>query len=160
MKRFFLLLALLTIAVGINAQSLSVYVNDNSGSSTNIRNSPKGKVVHRIPQTTIAMLEVEEPQNGWWRICDDSYFSVADGYEGLSKLTGSRTGYWIHNSVIAVSTRNYANETLYLYQQPNVKSKKVYPIYVEMKLHPLEVRGDWVKCTTFTGNNIGWIQAE
>ena len=160
MKRFFLLLALLTIAVGINAQSLSVSVNDNSGSSTNIRNSPKGKVVHRIPQTTIAMLEVEEPQNGWWRICDDSYFSVADGYEGLSKLTGSRTGYWIHSSVIVVGTRNYGGEMLYLYQQPNTKSKKVYTIKEEMTLHPLEVRGGWVKCTTSDGKQVGWIQAE
>ena len=64
MKRLLLLLALVTMAVGMNAQSLNVYVNDNSGSDTNIRNAPKGRVVQRIPKVTIAMLLVETPKNG------------------------------------------------------------------------------------------------
>lgn len=160
MKRLLLLLALVSMAVGMNAQSLSVYVNDNSGSDTNIRNAPKGRVVQRIPKVAIAMLLVETPKNGWWRICDDAYFYVTDRHEGHSKLTGSRTGYWIHSSVLAVGTRNYGGQTLYLYQQPNESSKKVYTIREEIELRPIEVRGDWVKCTTLWGNNVGWIQAE
>ena len=161
MKRTFLLLSLLTIVLCIKAQSVDVYLEDNSGSRTNIRNAPKGKVVHRIPKNTIAMIEVEEPKDGWWRICDNSYFSVDEkGYQGLYKLTGSNTGYWIHYSVLAVATRNYGGETLYLYQQPTVRSKKVYTINEEILLRPVDVHDDWVKCATLTGNNVGWIQVE
>ncbi len=162
MKRKVLLaLCLTALSLSIHAQSLSVYVNDQSQTETNIRNAPKGKVVARIPQGYTAMLEVENPVNGWWRICDNSYFSIDNnGYEGIVKLKGSNKGYWIHSSVITVDTRNYAGQTLYLYQQPDTKSRKVYTISSEMSLRPLEVKGDWVKCRTYTGNNVGWIQAE
>ncbi len=154
-------LVVMVLSLSLHAQSLAVYLEDHSKTATNIRNAPKGKVVDRIPQGRIAMFEVENAKNGWWRICDNSYFCVDNnGFEGMIKLKGSRNGYWIHSSVISVSTRNYGDETLYLYQQPDENSKKVFTIYVEMQLRPLEVQGDWVKCRTYTGNNVGWIQAE
>lgn len=142
-------------AIAGNAQTLGVFIFDSNGPYTNVRNAPKGKVVDKIDTYGDFMLMVESPKNGWWRIKGGTYESP----EGdQTKLKGSQTGYWIHNSVIGVGTRNYGGEKLYLRQSPN--GKIVYSFNEEIFLRPLEIKGDWVKVKTADGKHIGWIEEE
>ena len=47
-RKVFLTAMMMAMAVMVNAQSLAVYISDNSGSATNVRNAPKGKVVAKL----------------------------------------------------------------------------------------------------------------
>ncbi len=163
MKQNFLkrtLLSAMTVALSVVAQAqVDVYIYDNDGPFTNVRNSPgNGKVVAKIPVDASAMFTVTTPTNGWWRIEDDSYerlFEDSDWKE--VKLTGSTTGYWVHNSVIAVETRNYGNQKLPLLKEPKKNSKVNCTLTGEQLVRPIDVRGDWVKVKTLDGKCSGWV---
>lgn len=156
-KKLFVLLMMMTcLSIGVSAQSLGVFTYDNSGKFTNVRNAPKGKVVDKIPTEVCAMIGVEKPTNGWWKIIGDTYDTGDD--EGT--LKGSTTGYWIHYSVLAMGTRNYGGQTLYIRQSPSASAPVVYKFKKEIQLRPMDIKGEWVKVQTFDGKFTGWIEAE
>lgn len=156
-KKLFVLLMMMTcLSVGVSAQSLGVFTYDNSGKFTNVRNAPKGKVVDKIPTEVCAMIGVEKPTNGWWKIIGDTYDTGDD--EGT--LKGSTTGYWIHYSVLAMGTRNYGGQTLYIRQSPSASAPVVYKFKKEIRLRPMDIKGEWVKVQTFDGKFTGWIEEE
>ena len=157
MKKILISLALaLTSVASVYAQSLNVFIFDNNGAFSNVRNAPNGKVVDRIPVDQAAMLDVGEPSNGWWMINDQSYY-IPDG--GLYHLSGSRE-YWIHHSCIPVGTRNYGAETLYLRKTPSRKGAVTYSFDEEIILRPVEIANGWVKVITLDGKHTGWIEEE
>lgn len=156
-KKLFVLLMMMTcLSVGVSAQSLGVFTYDNSGKFTNVRNAPKGKVVDKIPTEVCAMIGVEKPTNGWWKIIGDTYDTGDD--EGT--LKGSTTGYWIHYSVLAMGTRNYGGQTLYIRQSPSASAPVVYKFKKEIQLRPMDIKGEWVKVQTTDGKYTGWIEEE
>lgn len=156
-KKLFVLLTMMTcLSVGVSAQSLGVFTYDNSGKFTNVRNAPKGKVVDKIPTEVCAMIGVEKPTNGWWKIIGDTYDTGDD--EGT--LKGSTTGYWIHYSVLAMGTRNYGGQTLYIRQSPSASAPVVYKFKKEIQLRPMDIKGEWVKVQTTDGKYTGWIEEE
>lgn len=156
-KKLFVLLMMMTcLSVGVSAQSLGVFTYDNSGKFTNVRNAPKGKVVDKIPTEVCAMISVEKPTNGWWKMVDNSYDTGDD--EGT--LKGSTTGYWIHYSVLAMGTRNYGGQTLYIRQSPSASAPVVYKFKKEIQLRPMDIKGEWVKVQTTDGKYTGWIEEE
>ena len=108
-KKLFVLMTLVTwLSVDVSAQSLGVFTYDNSGKFTNVRNAPKGKVVDKIPTDVCAMIGVEKPTNGWWKLTDNTY--ETGDFDG--KLKGSTTGYWIHigrNLIYHLALRGIAN---------------------------------------------------
>ena len=160
-KRLFSLLTMTFLVVLANAQSLGVFIFDENGPYSNVRNSPNnGKVVDRIPVNVSAMLGVEKPVNGWWRIVDDCYDAIGEVDFEEFELKGSTTGYWIHYSVIAVGTRNYGREQLFLRSEPKASSRIVYTIKEETLVRPVEIKGDWVKVKTIDGKGFGWIEAD
>ena len=157
MKKTFLMMTLMLFALMGRAQSVSVFITDNDR-YTNVRNSPNGKVVARIDNNLgSGMLELEKPVNGWWRIEDNSW-EIAEEAKEVT-LRGSRTGYWIHYSVVGFGTRNYGGQKLTLRATPSVKGRAVYSFTKELILHPLEVKGEWIKVKTNDGH-IGWIHEE
>ena len=156
-KKLFVLLMMMTcLSVGVSAQSLGVFTYDNNGKFTNVRNAPKGKVVDKIPTEVCAMIGVEKPTNGWWKIIGDTYDTGDD--EGT--LKGSTTGYWIHYSVLAMGTRNYGGQTLYIRQSPSASAPVVYKFKKEIQLRPMDIKGEWVKVQTTDGKYTGWIEEE
>ena len=156
MKKILLtMMMLVCIAMSGKAQVLDVFFNDNDGPYTNVRNAPKGAIMARIPTNVDVMVDVETPRNGWWRIVNDSY-SLAD--QGGIALKGSKTGYWVHYSVLGVATRNYGGQRLYLRSTPN--GKVVYSFTKEDVLRPIDIRGSWVKVKTLDGKHTGWIENE
>ena len=76
MKKVFFLFYLLTASLFAVAQSetLEVYILDASGTPTNVRNAPKGKVVDQVPVEGEWVFYVGNPRNGWWKIVDDAYY--------------------------------------------------------------------------------------
>lgn len=157
MKKAILTALLLFVVLAVKAQSLGVFFYDLNGKYTNIRNAPNGKIVDKVPTSSDGMLLVENPVNGWWVICDNSYFEP-DG--GIYKFSGSRSGYYIHYSCIGIGTRNYGGQTLYLRATPSARAKVVYSFKEEITLRPIDVKGDWVKVKTMDGKHTGWIEAE
>lgn len=158
MKKLYLIIFVLAFtSLSAVAQSLAVYIHDNDGPYTNVRNQPKGKVVDRIPSNSSAMLDVVKNVNGWWLIFEGEYW-VPD--EGDKKLKGSNMGYWIHQSVIAVSTRNYGGQKLQLRKGPSQKQAATYSFEEEIMLRPIDIKDDWVKVQTLDGKHSGWIERE
>ena len=158
-KKIFMVMALAAFAVFAQAQVLDVFISDATGSPTNVRNAPNGKVVAQLNPTSGIMIGVESPKNGWWKITDNYYSDPDKDFED-EYLKGSTTGYWIHHSVLAVATRNYGGETLRLRKSPSSRAQAVYSFNEEIILRPMEVKGDWVKVKTTDGKHTGWIEAE
>ena len=56
MKKIFLTTVIMIIALSAYAQrSACAYICDNSGTTTNIRNAPNGKVVEKLRRTCITL---------------------------------------------------------------------------------------------------------
>ena len=110
-----------------SAQGIGVVIVDKVGPFTNIRNAPNGKIVKKIATDKTVGLVVTSPKNGWWRIVGDSYddYDIGDPSEEV-KLTGSKSGYWIHYSCIGFFTRNYGGQRITLRSAPSSKAKAVY----------------------------------
>jgi hypothetical protein len=161
LKRTLLSAMAVALAMVAQAQVVEVYIFDNDGPFTNVRNSPgNGKVVAKIPVDASASFSVMAPSNGWWCIKGDSYEMLSDDPDSDWKkvrLTGSTTGYWVHNSVIAVETRNYGNQKLPLLKEPKKNSKTNCTLTGEQLVRPIDVRGDWVKVKTLDGKCSGWV---
>ena len=67
-KRLVVVFVVMFSAFCVSAQkSLEVYIDDTTGTPTNIRSAPNGKIVGSLPDTCIYMLDIKNPQNGWWQ---------------------------------------------------------------------------------------------
>ena len=85
-KTLFLTVMMTTLTMMVHAQSVSVYIVDNTGSSTNVRNAPKGKVVTKLNANNGIMFNVESPRNGWWKISGGVYTDPDKDMEEIYRL--------------------------------------------------------------------------
>ncbi len=82
-----------------NAIDINAYIFDNDGDFTNIRNSPKGKVIDKIPTGQGRFgVWVDDKTNGWYHIRDSKVFDSEKGI--VRELNGSDC--WIHESIIVL----------------------------------------------------------
>lgn len=149
--------------------AIAAYIDDpNPSGMTNIREAPGGKIIGRIgnpanhPAKDPAsdyddddedfggglVLTIFNPVNGWWEILERN----VDGI----KISGHA---WIHYSVLADHTRNYAEQVLNLYEKPDSSSKVVGRITKVMAdVRPMDISedGEWVKVSCEWG--IGWLE--
>ena len=140
---------------GLAQDVLGVFVADADSGPTNIRSAPRGVIALSLPDTTSYILAVSNPTNGWWLV---ESLSDAEHVQDID-LTGSSTGkYWIHHSVIGLGTRNYGGQKLVLRSAPSAKARATYSFTDEKLLHPIDVRGSWVKVKTADGKHTGWIE--
>lgn len=158
MKKILFFTLLLVTALTAGAQStLNAFLWDND-EMTNIRESPKGKVVMSLSADEPYVFELTTPSNGWWRV--ESFNNPAN-YDEDTSLEGSSTGkYWIHYSVIAVSSRNYGGEDVYLRDAPDEDANFVAVFNEEVILRPMDIVGDWVKVKLDNTEIVGWIEVE
>lgn len=158
MKKLTLLLISCVISMTVLAQNnaISAYTNDNSGSATNIRCAPKGEVAMTIDSDNQYMLLLSNPQDGWWQV-EDIYDPTDE--DNVISLKGSKTGkYFIHYSIVGFTTRNYGSNYS-MREKPSKKSKAVYTFFGDIFVHPIEVKGDWVKVKTGDMKHTGWIES-
>lgn len=158
MKKIFLLLvvALLLPVVAVAQNAVPAYVVDSKGPVTNIRTAPRAnaRVAMTLP-TDKGSYEVllGKVKNGWWRI-EESIYEAEENQE--IKLHGSKTGYWIHNSIVAFGVAG--EQENFLRTKPSTRAPLVKVIHSDqILLHPLAVRGKWVKVVTDDGRYTGWM---
>lgn len=76
------------------------YIYDNDGDFTNIRNSPKGTVIDKIPCGMGRFgAFFDRESNGWWHIKDSQVYDSQTG--AYKRLNGDDC--WIHKSIIKFS---------------------------------------------------------
>ncbi|MBR6490378.1 MAG: hypothetical protein IKT03_07590, partial [Muribaculaceae bacterium] len=98
-KTVLLLMIALLLPAMASAQSLvDVYIIDNDGPVTNIRNAPRGKVVSTLPTNESFVVTLLSSKGEWWKI-DDVVMQEGDNFKEIT-LKGSKTGYWIHRSLL------------------------------------------------------------
>ena len=158
MKRY-LVFSLLCIAALATHAQVTAYLSD-VGPKTNIRNKPNGKIVMSLNSQVSYAFLLTSPVNGWWEVTD--IWNEENDNDPSAQLKGTNTReYWIHYSVIAVSTANYGGQRLSLRSSPNAKAKEVFSFTEELKLRPIDYnKNGWVKVKCESNGKEGWIEAE
>ena len=153
MKKSLLFFAFaLAVTFGVSApDALYAYIADYGDTLTNIRNAPNGKVVRTVKSGSGYVVELIKPVNGWWKI--DATIEQWGDEDVEEQLEGSSTGYWVHHSVIGFT--GTGEGTSFIYSKPSRKSRKICE-YHEL-MHPVDVKGNWVKVKTHDGRYTGWI---
>ena len=102
----------------------------------------------------MSLLEV---RNKWWRI-DPVVDIYGDEEDEYVQLNGSKTGYWVHYSVLQFGIAGDHENVLRETPSPKGKPLKVAPSYLfEVGLRPLEIRGEWIKVITSDNRYTGWM---
>lgn len=156
-RLFAMMAAAMTAMAAMSMSPFQAIIDDNDGPATNIRVKPNGKIAMSVPTYNTYMVNISSPSNGWWQV-DYIYDPVED--QPVS-LYGSTTGkYWIHYSVLGLTTRNYGHQRWCLRKSPSERSKAVYYFNEVITVRPMDISrdGDWVKVKTFDKKHSGWIE--
>ncbi|MBO4723500.1 MAG: SH3 domain-containing protein [Muribaculaceae bacterium] len=159
MKKIFLATLMLVMTMSVFAQTQArAYILDESGSPTNVRNAPNGKVVKTLPGIDGGyVVQLLECKNNWWKIDPLIDIYGSDDEDHIS-LKGSKTGYWVHNSVLAFGIAGEQKNVIR--EKPSAKAKplKLTSSYLfEVALRPLEIKGGWIKVITTDKKYTGWM---
>jgi len=86
---------------------LNAYIYDADGDFTNIRNSPKGTVIDKIPcgQGRFGVY-LDNESNGWWHIKDSKVYDTKT--DQLRELNGDDC--WIHKSIVKFEEESLDDE--------------------------------------------------
>lgn len=129
------------------------YRVDKEGEATNLRNAPGGKVVAKLESEGIFNFYIDKIQNGWCHIQGDKVFEMSEDDPRI--LSGSTTGYWIHSSVVGATGMGAGG--VELFAQPDKSAKVVYKSDDWTIIHPVEIKGNWIKVTVGNTKTQGWI---
>lgn len=162
MKKILLTMLMAVMAMSAFAQNVAdAYICDLSGTPTNIRDAPNGKIVQTLKDVDGGyVVTLLETKNNWWKIDPevDIYGDVEEG-EDVVKLKGSKTGYWIHYSVLQFTIAGEREDVIRT--KPSSKAAPVKftePSYLaEIELRPLEILGEWIKVITVDRRYTGWM---
>lgn len=141
---------------GFQNISFTAYVQDpDTKSPTNIRKTPGGNVLVPLEPGEDYMVDIIGQKDGWFRInmvhCIDPMNAVdIPGQYG-----------WIHHSVLAVSTSNYGNQKLNVYEHPDISTHVTGIIQLETEVRFTKIYKDFVliRYTDSKGKVItGWIE--
>ncbi|MBQ0049049.1 MAG: hypothetical protein KBT12_02250 [Bacteroidales bacterium] len=150
MKKTLFLFLTLMMPAALWADELGLYLVDKS--DTNVRNAPGGKVVCQLPCIEEGyILQVDRIEKGWCRVVGNIVEPTLD--EEQVKLTGSSTGYWIHNSLLFA--KGMGDGGLTLYAEKSKRSKVVLKTTEWTEFNPIEISGKWVKVRV--GKKTGWM---
>ena len=159
MKKIILafLMMLMTMTVFAQTQA-SAFILDESGSPTNVRNAPNGSVVKTLPGVDGGyVVELLESNGNWWKIDPIIDIYGSDDDDQIC-LEGSKTGYWVHNSVLAFNIAGEQKNVIR--EKPSAKAKplKLNSSYLfDVALRPLEIKGGWIKVVTTDKKYTGWM---
>lgn len=157
MKKSFLLLLVSMLMPVIASAQVYAYIIDNDGANTNIREAPGGKVVYQLPTDQSFVVELLKFKGNWWKISEVVSREGDDPAE--ITLTGSKKGYWIHNSLLQFTVAG--DPTGFLHTRPSKNARRIIlDDSTELELRPLEKNGQWVKVVTTNGRYTGWMHSD
>ncbi|MBK8951281.1 MAG: hypothetical protein IPM85_01895 [Chitinophagaceae bacterium] len=137
--------------------SFTAYVQDpDLVNPTNIRQTPGGEVITELEKGSDYMVEIVGQKNGWFKI------SRVDVFDNNAIDVPGQFG-WMHYSVLAVRTRNYANQKLNVYASPDKTSKIAGIIKEETEVRFTKFNKGYVfiRFTDNKGKKVeGWIEKE
>ncbi len=137
--------------------SFRAYLLDtDTNAHTNLRLSPGGKIGMQIDNEKDYIFTFDAGYEGWFRISE--IMGIEEG-----EIAYEEEALWIHHSVIAVATRNYAGQKLPLYSHPTKKSEIIYHIKQERQLRFDKIITHYVHVYFYDdkGTKIsGWIEAD
>ncbi|MBP5688499.1 MAG: hypothetical protein J6X22_07655 [Muribaculaceae bacterium] len=154
-KTILLLLAAVLLPLAVNAQGFYAYIVDHDGPVTNVRNAPRGKVVTTLPTDKALVVTLLAAKGEWWKVGD-----VVDQYgddEMEFVLRGSKTGYWIHRSLLWFGVTGDPEGALRATPSKNGKAVKIPG---EPYFHPLALKGNWIKVVSTDGKCTGWLHRD
>lgn len=141
---------------------LYAYISDpDTKGPTNVRGTPNGDVVlqlgpeHQPEEEGGYIIRIQGMAGGWFKVND-----LIDGVSAAYEIPGG-VG-WIHQSVVAVDTRNYGGQELNYYSEPDESSSVSHSSTSELLLRIKDICGDWalVKGNDNGKEFSGWIQTE
>lgn len=138
--------------------TLRVYVADPSGTPTNVRDKPKGKIVGSLkPGDDFIVWLIRCEASGWCLI--EGVDTVDAGEVGLRSPSGE---LWMHSSILGFTTRNYGGQSLTLRAAPGPTARPVVTFRGEKAMRPLGLSedGEWVKAVTLDKKHQGWLPME
>jgi len=137
--------------------TISAYIDDPGSEPTNVRTEPKGDITLQLSKDCDHQVVLKGVADGWFLV--GNVWGVDNEDETFEDIDG-----YIHGSILAVDTRNYGNEELYLYAEPDENSEHVATIKTETKLTLRSATEDanWVKVRWLNnGKSVeGWIQSD
>ena len=155
-KTVLLLMIALLMPLMASAQGMiDVYIIDNDGPETNIRNAPRGSVVAALPTNSNYVVSLISVKGEWWKI-DDTVFQCGDEEKEIN-LTGSKNGYWIHRSRLWFGIAGDKDGAVHV--SPSSKSKTI-KITGEADFMPVAKNGKWLKGVSSDGKCTGWIRCD
>ena len=161
MKKMILTALMMVVTLSAFSQTTaSAYICDNSGSPTNIRNAPNGKVVQTLQDIDGGyVVDLIEAKNNWWKIDPAvEIYGDVDEEDALVKLKGSKTGYWVHYSVLQFTIAGERSNVLRTKPSLKAPTIKIEGSYLaEIELRPLEISGNWIKVVTTDKRYTGWM---
>lgn len=150
-----LLFAAFVMSVAVSAQNiLDAYIIDNDGPVTNIRNAPNGKVVSTLPTNEYFVVTLLQVKGEWWKI-DKTVSQEGDDAKEIT-LKGSKTGYWIHRSLLSFTINGDPEGVIKVKPSSKAKAVKISN-YAELSLVPVAVNGKWVKVMSADRKYTGWM---
>ncbi len=158
MKKILMMTLFAIAALAAYSQEyVTVIVADASGTPTNIRNAPNGKVVCQLDPLGSYTVDLISVKNGWWRISPEVEEWGDD--EKTIPLKGSKTGYWIHQSVLDFGIAGDQDDAVHVAPSEKSKLVKLPCSQFDMTITPVEKKGSWLKFTAKNGKNTitGWI---
>lgn len=159
MKKILMMTLFAIAALAAYSQEyVTVVVSDATGTPTNIRNAPNGKVVCRLDPQEAYTVDLISVKNGWWRIAPE--VEQWGDEEKTIPLKGSTTGYWIHNSVLTFGIAGDPVDAVHVAPSEKAKVVVIDNIY-DMSLRPVAKNGQWLKFTAKSGKNsfTGWVHS-
>jgi hypothetical protein len=126
--------------------AISAFVTDNDPAGTNIRASPSGGTLKRIPGGADAVVDIDGVAGDWFRI--NRAEEVGDNNRLLFHGSG-----WVHQSVIGLDV---ANEDPRLYAAPATSSRVIARLVADgSQVTLIGCRGKWAQ-VRFKGRT-GWL---
>lgn len=155
-KSLLFLFAALMFPFIVGAQGMiDVYISDSDGPVSNIRNAPKGKVVSTLPTSESYVVSLISVKGEWWKI-DDVVLQCGDNEKNIT-LKGSKSGYWIHRSLLCFGIAGEQEGALR--SAPSSKSKAI-KFLAGTDFHPVAIKGSWIKAVSLDGKHTGWIHCD
>lgn len=146
-----------------------VITRDTDGDHTNIRAAAGGRVACTVSTDSLFTFVFQpgmQEVNGWIRIPGDClyWYDDTDAHSAddrdytlaghRRRLTGSTTGYWIHNSVLRLML--LPDEPIR--REPKPDAATVWQSSLLANLRPIRMERGWVKVRTLDGKYTGWVE--
>lgn len=169
MKKTWLILTLLSFVTVCCAQKpadSSFYAYTLNQAPFRVWTSPdeSAELLMTLPQAYDYEFPIDSPRDGWWRIQGGYIYvvGVPEEEDPIEYLIPEDKEGWVRTNDLFFTSVMRHTEDLVFRTAPSETADAAFVIPREeiTILHPLDVKGDWVKVQETDSDNIGWVTKE